>query len=115
MSKGFTQEEKEDGREVKVHINNVPQRISFPGKQSPFLQLPNHISTGTVGDFKAMPVLPGGGPQKPGQTTVTFTTFIVHFEGFYDCVQLGKVLFGMDMFSKYWACRETAFREATAL
>lgn len=100
---------------MKVHINNVPRRISFPGKQSPFLQLPNHITTGTVGDFKAVPVLPGGGPQKPGRTIVTFTAFIVGFEVFYNCVHLAKVLFGMCIFSKYWVCRETVFREAIAL
>lgn len=82
--------------------------ISFPGKQSPFLQPPNHISTRTVGDFKATPVLPEGGPQKLGQTTVTSTTSTVPFEGFYNCVHLGKVLFGMCMFSKYWVCREAS-------
>jgi len=49
--------------------------ISFPGKQSPFLQLPNHISIGTVYDFKVMPVHSEGGPQKPRQMIMTVTTF----------------------------------------
>lgn len=35
------------------------------------------------------------------------------FEGSYDCVHLGKVLFGMCMFSKHWVCRERVFWEAT--